>query len=155
MTQQLKKTEGAREDFRSKFTADNVARVKQDPNYNYKLVIYNYPKMPHNFDHHEKNGYEVVYSMDSIEDDRKFSPDNKDEEKLRPSPVTKRTVDGYEQVLMRILKTKERANKIKASQEDQAKYVRSSKSRVSKKQNVITIDGGEVTNSNNEENNNE
>ncbi len=117
------KEESARDPFRPKFVVDDVARItKDDVNFTYKMVIYNYSRLPNNVPDHEKQGYEIVYSTEHIEDDRKFSPDNKksEEESLRPAPVIKRTIDGYDMVLMRIPKELEKKNaKLRADLEDQ------------------------------------
>lgn len=143
---QLKKDEGAREPFRRHLAIDKVARVKQDPNYSYKLVIWDYPKNPMNFDKHEAKGYEVVYSQDSVEDDRGYTPNTgvQDQEKLRMVAVTNRTTDGYNQVLMRISKLKEIANKRQEHKENEDKYKRSSKSSLRKTKGQVYITGEEV-----------
>ena len=145
MSDKLLKDEGAREPFRNKFVIDDVARITFDNKlYDYKLVIYNYPKKPLNVEDHEKKGFEIVYSTEHVEDDRSFSPDSADRgtEKLRAQPVLKTTSDGYQEVLMRRLKTRARQEDIKSLKAQKEKYLRSTK----KHGNELHLDDGEITN---------
>jgi hypothetical protein len=79
-----------------------IALEKQDPAYKYYGFIYSYKNDPNRISKQEDKGWEVVYSTQGFLDDRKFSPDNSNEEKLRPTPVLKTTSDGHKMVLMRI-----------------------------------------------------
>ena len=153
----LHKDEELRESFRKKYTVDSVARVtKDDKNYSYKAVIYNYEHNPKNFEEHEALGYEVVFSDDTLEDDRAFSPDNSGEKKLRKSPVEKRTKDGYQQVLMRISKQREQENFKADAQKRKEQYMNSSKRKITKQGNgSITITENEINPENLGDTNNE
>lgn len=129
MVTKLKDDKGAREYFREQFCIDAIAKVeKDDVNYSYKGVISNYPKDPLSVERHLDTGYEFVYSDDKLKDDRKYTPDNDSEsKKLRPSFVTKTSKDGYEFVLMRILKTKEQENQRNEEKKRQAYYLKATK----------------------------
>lgn len=159
MTAKLKKEEGARDPFRPKYVVDDVARItKDDATYAYKLVIYNYKHLPMNVPLHEARGYEIVYSTEHIEDDRKFSANRgKDEEALRPRPVTQSTNDGYDQVLMRIPKELEKTNAKNNALKRAADHKRANKKRkVSREANTVSINDGEIDfNNPNEDNLNE
>lgn len=137
--------EQTREEFRSKFVVDSVARITKDlDKYDYKLVIYNYKHDPLAVEKHEQAGFEVVYSTEHVDDDRKFAPGAEKPEELRPKPVLKTTKDGYTQVLMRRLKTAAKAYALKKAKEEDIKRRRSSKSKVTETPGLVKIDDGEI-----------
>lgn len=145
MATKLYKEEGAREPFRPRFNLDAVARIKRDDvNFNYKLVIYNYKHRPDAVAEHEAMGYEVVYSTDHIEDDRKFASGTTAEgESLRPRAVLKTTKDGYEQVLMRISKERQKENQAKADERRTERYKRSVKG-IKTADGHVRVNDGEI-----------
>jgi len=146
--------EKVREDFRGKLNISEVARVKQDPNYVYKLVIHTYDHDPARVDRYIEAGWDVVSSEQSVEDKRSHVPDNSDESSLRQKPVLKRLrgSGGHTAVLMRIKKDLYAANQLKKAERDAERQRRATtKNRVSKDGNSIKITEPEIDFSKNEQ----
>lgn len=93
-------------DFRPSFVVDAIATAlrKPDPLYQYKRVISDYKHDPWRVERMLDEGWEIVISDQKMLDDRKNTPDNDSDDKLRSTPVTKKTRDGHTLVLMRCLK---------------------------------------------------
>lgn len=121
MSTKIKK-DNLRKLFRPKLFVQNIHQLEDyDPNYEYKNVIFTYRHDPGRVQRYLENGWEIVESTETDVDDRSFTPNSK-EDNLRPQPVTSTTKDGYEQVLMRCLKSR-RAENEKAKLEERKRQM--------------------------------
>lgn len=100
-----------RKQFRPSLFTQNIHQVENyDSAYDYKNVIFTYKHDPGRIDRYFNMGWEIVETTEQLRDDRSFTPNSKNDEKIRPQPVITKTSDKHEQVLMRILRTKRDEN---------------------------------------------
>lgn len=131
--------------FRPNFVVNVLAGLPKEEGYVYKGVIMNYKHLPLNVDNHEKDGYEIVYDTFSVQDDRKFSPNTNQEANRVPSPVIGRTGDGYDYVVMKISKEKERENALRNAKRDKEQYKASVGGNIKRTgKDSVHIQGGEI-----------
>src|SRR5579859_6695064 len=90
------------EPFRPKVVVDEIAALPAREGWTRKGVIMNYKHLPHNVTNHEKAGYSIVYTKQTMKDDRAFSPDNRETEKTVMAPIIKTSADGYKYLVMEI-----------------------------------------------------
>lgn len=137
--------ESAHEPFRPKLRINHIGAItKGSPNHNFKFVIVDYRHDPDAEERHLQMGYEYVMSTDDVLDDRSFVPGETRKEKVKPSCITKKTREGYLQVLMKISKDREIQNALKAKKAAEDRYKRSQKS-VHRQGNNVKVDGGEIS----------
>jgi hypothetical protein len=126
-----------------KVVVNAIALVPERAGWTRKGVITNYPRLPLNYQNHVAAGYQLVYSLESMTDERKFGPNSNASTNTVPSPVTHTTADGYHIVLMEIEDHKLMQFKDKEAKESDKKYKQSVKSQ-NRKGNQLHTDGGEI-----------
>lgn len=142
-------TNKLREQFRPTLFTQNIHQVENfDPAYNYKNVIFTYRSDPGRVDRYLDMGWEIVETTENLKDDRSFTPNSKEDKKLRPQPCVTKTTDKHEQVLMRILKSKWEQNQIDKKKTNEALRLREAKrrgDRIEKRGNEIITHGSELS----------
>lgn len=132
------------ERFRSNLGLNKIAGLPDRVGYTRKGVITNYPasaglELVRNFDNHVKMGYRLVLSTESIQDDRKFSPNTNSRPNTVPAPIVGRTSDGFDYVVMEIENTKLTEEMKKRNKEEYEKYLASVRGKVVRKDGEIQI----------------
>lgn len=97
--------------FSRKVGIEALAGIPPRAGWYRKGVITNYPAnagpdLVRNYDNHRKFGYTVVISTETLQDDRLFSPNSQSRVNNVPGPLSGKTSDGYEYVIMEIEETK-------------------------------------------------
>lgn len=133
------------EKFSSQLGVNVIVGIPQREGYVRKGVITNYPAssgplLVRNFNRHVDAGYTIVFeSGDSIKDDRAFSPNTNARPNTFPAPLTGKTSDGYDYVVMEISKAKEKENMEGMQKENHQRHMNSIKGKVTQRGNNIYV----------------
>lgn len=147
-----------RKSFRPTLRTKSIGRMtKEDPNNIYKEVRNDDRLDPNNerIDKYLDNGWEIVSSDETLQDDRSDSPKSKDDTKLRPTPVTRNGKGGASFVLMRKNKEmffQDEKEKVKRFED---RYFRSNTKKVSRTGDSVNVQLHEVNENNISMNNSE
>lgn len=86
---------------------EQLVGLPQREGWHRKAVITNYPAaagpdLVRNYENHRKIGYTPVISTEKVRDDRLFSPNSNTRETTAPKPLTGKTSDGFDYIVMEI-----------------------------------------------------
>lgn len=127
--------EKMREFFRVTNKIRNINSVKKEPGYDYKWVISTYEhEGPERIERYIDNKWDVVYSSEAVQDDRKDTP-NSNKEELRQAPVTRTSRGGHQMVLMRRKVEDSQASELAKAERDKKAFERSAGRRVKRRGN--------------------
>ena len=99
--------------FKKDIGLNTIAGIPLRDGWTRKGVITNYSaahgvQLVNNVDAHFNVGYRFVLGTEAVKDDRAFSPNTNSRPNTIPGPVTGKTSDGFEYVVMEIEHSKER-----------------------------------------------
>lgn len=141
MTKQTK--DDIRAQFRNSLNISEVNKVKKDPNYEYKLVITTYEHDPDRVGRYMDNGWDIVFSEDSISDERtNIASEKSSEGRIRP--VTKRLKGGHQAVLMRCSKERRQQNEAAKTARDKEAFLKASGRKIRKEGSNIIVQESDI-----------
>lgn len=119
----------------------------RDPAFRYKNVIITYKSDPNRVQRYLQRGWEIVETTSPSKNDKAFTPNSK-EDKLRPQMRVETTTDGHEQILMRILWTKDTENRLDDKDQREQWRIKEAKRRgdkIIKRGNEVITTGTELS----------
>lgn len=141
-----------RNSFRPALQVKSINQLKKEnPNFHYKLVRYDDALNPDGdrLDRYLDKGWEIVSSTDTLDDDRSTAPKSKEEDTLRPKPMTKSGKGGAQFVVMRVTKDQFTQNQQERVNRDLDRLA--AKTKVKRSGNNIHITDTEINENNVEE----